>query len=52
MMAHCPVCEKLTPAVPAPRDALGRPRVRVIDHEDARALARNAERCPGSGRTT
>lgn len=33
MMAICPVCDKLTHATTAPRDPLGRPRVRIAEHE-------------------
>lgn len=50
MMAICPVCDKLTHAAAAPRDPLGRPRVRIAEHEDARSLARNHARCEGSGK--
>lgn len=47
-MARCPVCDKLTPIVPAPRDALDRPRKRVVDHGTYELNAPIRGRCAGS----
>lgn len=33
MMGYCPACQKLVAIEPAPRDAFGRPRKRVIPHD-------------------
>jgi hypothetical protein len=41
-MGTCPACGKLVAIQPAPRDAFGRPRKRVVDHDVAE------RRCAGS----
>jgi hypothetical protein len=51
VLAYCPVCEKLCTATPAPRDALGRPGVRVVSHSTPVGGGVEIRRvCPGSGR--